>query len=942
MTMDSAAFPSADEQQRILQEASTAIKRNAFHMRKAIEEDNMRDALKHAAAMLGELRTSQLQPQKYYELYMLAFDQLSYLESFFADERGKGRAYSELYELVQHAGNVLPRLYLMVAVGCLYIKSHEASPRDVLKDLVEMCKGVQHPTRGLFLRAYLCQRAKGLLPDTGSEFEGPASGSIHDALDFLMTNFIEMNKLWVRLQHQGSARDKEKRERERQQLQDLVGKNLTYLSQLDGLSFELYRDQVLPRVLDQITSCKDDLAQLYLMQALIQGFPDRFHLGTLESLLGVLPQLQPGVKVHSVMAALMDRLARYASSAASSAAGGGDPRVLEELAAIDAFSKFKAAIAQIIASQPNLPAADAVEMYVALLSYAGSVHPGELAYVDEVLAAAHAALGDRGPGLGGDARAERQLVALLSVPLAKYGVDVALALKEYPPLTRLLRYPTHKELAVKIVQRVLEAPPPAAAGAAPAAPAGSSAAPPVSGGCVISDVDKVKMLFRFIAPLVADPDVPGEAGGAADLDDEDLDEEQVLVARLLHHLRSDDPDTHFTILSVAHDQLLAGGPRRLRTTLPSLVFCGLALHRRLVAARAAAAAGGGGSAAAPAAAATSKKAEAKKETAAAAAAAKKKEEAAESKEGGEESKEDDKAESKEEEKKEESKEEKKEEPEPAKPAVPLTPPKLTSEQLLQFLLAAIGPLYGGPAGQPVTALRLLLAAGYVASEEARLELLAYTFFEEAISLYDEALPDQRTRATGLFDIIGGLQRCRVFGPEHRDALTSAATAACMRLVARREQCRALCAAAWLWWQSEADKAAAAEGGDKGLQPPVRDGAKVLATLQRAAKVAGQGKAQWGATGRVRDATYIGAYAEVIDAMLRMWDAEVPGIDASKVQALLDTVQADLAAGVAPDAHSARRWASTLAFIASQAAAGATPAVKDRYGKLKAPPAPAAA
>jgi vacuolar protein sorting-associated protein 35 len=67
-------------------------------------------------------------------------------------------------------------------------------------------QGVQHPTRGLFLRAYLCQRAKGLLPDTGSEYEGPESGSIHDALDFLMTNFIEMNKLWVRLQHQGSAR----------------------------------------------------------------------------------------------------------------------------------------------------------------------------------------------------------------------------------------------------------------------------------------------------------------------------------------------------------------------------------------------------------------------------------------------------------------------------------------------------------------------------------------------------------------------------------------------------------------------------------------------------------------------------------------------------------------------------------------------------------------
>jgi vacuolar protein sorting-associated protein 35 len=31
-------------------------------------------------------------------------------QAFFSDEHTKGRTYSELYELVQHAGNVLPRL----------------------------------------------------------------------------------------------------------------------------------------------------------------------------------------------------------------------------------------------------------------------------------------------------------------------------------------------------------------------------------------------------------------------------------------------------------------------------------------------------------------------------------------------------------------------------------------------------------------------------------------------------------------------------------------------------------------------------------------------------------------------------------------------------------------------------------------------------------------
>ena len=37
---------------------------------------------------------------------------------------------------------------------------------------------------------------------------------------------------------------RDRREKERQQLADLVGKNLTYLSQLEGLNFELY--QVFP------------------------------------------------------------------------------------------------------------------------------------------------------------------------------------------------------------------------------------------------------------------------------------------------------------------------------------------------------------------------------------------------------------------------------------------------------------------------------------------------------------------------------------------------------------------------------------------------------------------------------------------------------------------------------------------------------------------------
>ena len=44
------------------------------------------------------------------------------------------------------------------------------------------------------------------------------------------------------------------------------------------------------------------------------------------------------------MAALMDRLAKYATSPA---AGGSDPRVMEELNAINAFKRFKEAISDV-------------------------------------------------------------------------------------------------------------------------------------------------------------------------------------------------------------------------------------------------------------------------------------------------------------------------------------------------------------------------------------------------------------------------------------------------------------------------------------------------------------------------------------------------------------------------------------------------------------------
>ena len=122
-----------------------------------------------------------------------------------------------------------------------------------------------------------------------------------------------MNKLWVRLQHQGHSRDREKREMERRELRILVGTNLVRLSSLDGVDLDMYQRTILPSILEQIVNCKDVIAQEYLMEVVIQVFPDEFHLYSLGPFLSATAQLQPSVNIKQIVIALIDRLAAYAA-----------------------------------------------------------------------------------------------------------------------------------------------------------------------------------------------------------------------------------------------------------------------------------------------------------------------------------------------------------------------------------------------------------------------------------------------------------------------------------------------------------------------------------------------------------------------------------------------------------------------------------------------------
>lgn len=547
-----------DDQDRLLDEASAVVKEQAYYMKRAIDNDNAREALKHSSNVICELRTSLLSPKNYFELYMLVFQEMQHLATFFADKGRHGRKMQELYESVQHAGNILPRMYLLATVGSSYIKSREAPAKEILKDMGELCKGVQNPLRGLFLRYYLSQMVKDKLPDVGTEYEGEGGG-IDDAFEFIFNNFTESNRLWVRMQHQGAAKDKAKREKERHELRSLVGTNLVRLSQLEGMTVQYYAETALPKILDHIIWVKDTMSQQYLFESMIQAFPDDFHIRTLEQILAAYTKATPAVDMKPIMVTLMNRLANYINGEGGAAATSG----------LDIFSMFRTHLQAILeraldppSNQGGAPPAGntqvdispALEVQAAFMQFTMSLYPSRAEYVDIILQSTAEIIQkyfvrtmDSKSKLSGPAG--EKIVDLLKYPLTHLSLSV-LGLENYPILMSFLQFETRKQVALSMVAIVAED----ARG--------------------LQSVEEVQRLFEFITPLLRDEDdTPAEEGK----DKVQFMTEQQQVCKLVHKIQNENTDVEFQMLQQMRNYFGQGTPTRMVHTLQPTFYGAMGL-----------------------------------------------------------------------------------------------------------------------------------------------------------------------------------------------------------------------------------------------------------------------------------------------------------------------------------------------------------------------------
>ncbi|KIW12192.1 hypothetical protein PV08_09468 [Exophiala spinifera] len=781
-----AAGPTAVEDQgRLLEEALGVVRQQSQQMRRCLETPGkLMDALKCGSTLVSELRTPTLGPKQYYELYMAVFDALRYLSEYLRDSHPVNHL-ADLYELVQYAGNIIPRLYLMITVGTVYMGVEDAPVKEIMKDMMEMSRGVQHPIRGLFLRYYLMGQARDYLP-AGKE-EGP-QGNLQDSINFILTNFVEMNKLWVRWQHQGHSREREQRTQERRELELLVGSNLVRLSQLVDL--ETYKATIISPLLEQVVQCRDVLAQEYLLEVITKVFPDEYHLHTLDQMLSAIARLNPHVDMKKIVIGLMDRLSTYAQRESESSSEE-DRRKAEEEAAIRMLEKIdlnqdaKPAPAaepaspntngtepkspsesHPVESEPSTPATpatngdktangvgdvrlfeifyeqvvslvktrslpiqDTMALLTSLANLALNIYPDRLEYVDQILAYARdkAAEYVDSADLHSAATQANMLNLLLSPIRTYFSLFTALTLPNYLPLFQSQSYATRRAVAGEVAKNILRS------------------------RIKITTTQHLEGVMSLLKVIIKEgiqqpggyPGLNRQRGGESD----ETVEEQGWLARIVHFIAGADNDTQLKLLQQTKKAYDAGN-ERIKYTMPAIITASMKLARKL-----------------------------------------------KSREHFDDNW------------------------------------QTQSSTLYRFMHQTLSQLYTrvNP-GAAELCLRLFVACGQIA-DQCGFEEFAYEFFAQAFTVYEDSISDSRAQFQAVCIIAGALQTTRGFGKENYDTLITKAALHGSKLLKKPDQCRAVYLASHLWWCVEIP------GKEEDPKDFYRDGKRVLECLQRALRVA---------------------------------------------------------------------------------------------------------
>ena len=299
------------DQELVLDTALKNVRRQNYFIMQEIEQNNLRFCLKQTFTLLCELRTPLLHPKNYQILYNHVVTELVQVQNYMNVEISRGREPWDIYESVQQCRYVIPRLYLVIISGAIYIENSPEKCKEIMDDLLDLVKEAQSPLRTIFVRYFLTKVMKGRLPDGKNKFTKEGECTIKDTISFFIKNLEEMNRSWIRMTLNASEDERPVLEKERFDIKILISDTIDTISKLEGINVELYEKEILPKLIEIIFMYDDYISQELIMEFIFVHFPESYNLKNLDFLLLTISKLDKGANKKRLFVILLDKLYNY-------------------------------------------------------------------------------------------------------------------------------------------------------------------------------------------------------------------------------------------------------------------------------------------------------------------------------------------------------------------------------------------------------------------------------------------------------------------------------------------------------------------------------------------------------------------------------------------------------------------------------------------------------
>ena len=531
------------DQEKAIDLAIKNVKVQAYQVFKTIEQNNLRFCLKKTKLLLNELRTDLLVPKNYFQLYNAIFKEMKKVEDFMKIEIERGRRPEDIYESVQQCEFVIPRLYLTILAGSIYIEKCPSKCMDILNELLEQVKCSQNPIRGIFTRYFLLQLVKDKLPDNDNIFVKEKGGNFQETVFFLIKNLEEINRLWIRISLNVSEIEKKNREKEREDLKPLISETINRLSTLEGLTMELYETEVLPKLMEIIFMYNDHLSQEYLMECIIRAFPVEYNIKCMEFILLSISKLSEGVDIKLLFIIMLVKLSLFAENAKKIKDNEEEKNKLLTYS----YNVFPILLRNfdIIMNNElkneNKNILDILELNISFIKYCNKCAPeNEILNSINYILNLNVRVLSSVPSQTLLKPEIDKICELLSIPLEN--IYSLFDMPDFPKLLNFLDYNNMKIIGLNIINNLINP----------------------NSHEKIDSVEKINQLFSFIKPFIKSFQSPEEEN------ENNFEKEQNSVAKLIFVINTNNPEVLLDIYTQLKNVLYEGGKNRRKITFPAL------------------------------------------------------------------------------------------------------------------------------------------------------------------------------------------------------------------------------------------------------------------------------------------------------------------------------------------------------------------------------------